>query len=174
MTKFLRTAALGAILLAAACSNPARFDDANTVDLNNQPIGQDTAPLDPASDPASPTYFQQQVGDRVLFLVDQYTLTAEAKAVLDGQADWLSLNTDYQALVEGHADEQGTTEYNLALSARRANAVKEYLASKGIATSRMRTVPYGKERPAELCANESCYSLNRRAVTVIAAGALSS
>lgn len=170
----IRFAAIGAVLLATACSDPARFDDTNTVDLNNQPIGLDDGPLDPASDPASPVYFQQQVGDRVLFVVDQFTLTPEAKAVLDGQADWLNLNTDYQALVEGHADEQGTTEYNLALSARRANAVKEYLSSKGVAADRMRTVPYGKERPAELCANESCYSQNRRAVTVIAAGSLTS
>jgi len=174
MSKLYRFAAIGAVLLAAACSNPSRFDDTNTVDLNNQPGGLDAAPIDPASDPASPAYFQQQVGDRVLFLVDQFTLSPEAKAVLDGQAEWLVLNSDFQALIEGHADEQGTTEYNLALSARRANAVKEYLVSKGVADSRMRTVPYGKERPAELCANESCYALNRRAVTVIAAGALSS
>ncbi|WP_147125715.1 peptidoglycan-associated lipoprotein Pal [Shimia ponticola] len=174
MTKTFRIAAIGAVLFAAACSDPTRFDDTNTVDLNNQPTPSDVAPLDPASDPASPAYFQAQVGDRVLFLVDEFTLTSEAKAVLDGQAEWLILNSDYQALVEGHADEQGTTEYNLALSARRANAVKEYLASKGVSQSRMRTVPYGKERPAELCANESCYAQNRRAVTVIAAGALTS
>ena len=151
-----------AILLAAAfglaaCSGANRFDD--TTYLNGT-----------AQDPRSPAYFQQAVGDRVLFEVDQSNLTPTAVSILDGQAQWLMNNTDYDAVIEGHADEQGTREYNLALGARRANAVMEYLLSQGVAGNRMRVVSYGKERPLEICSEESCYTKNRRSVTVISAG----
>lgn len=122
------------------------------------------------SDPTSPAYFQQTIGDRVLFEVDQSTLTDQGRAVLTAQADWLITNSDYMAIIEGHADEQGTREYNLALGARRANAVKEFLVSQGIAGNRLQTVTFGKERPIEICSAEACYSQNRRAVTVISAG----
>ncbi|MDJ0993171.1 MAG: peptidoglycan-associated lipoprotein Pal [Dinoroseobacter sp.] len=122
------------------------------------------------SDPASPAYFQQAVGDRVLFTVDQSTLTNEARAILEQQAQWLTQNAAYTAVVEGHADEQGTREYNLALGARRASAVRDYLVDRGVADSRLSTVTYGKERPLEICSNESCYAQNRRAVTVLSAG----
>jgi len=90
---------------------------------------------------------------------------------LAGQASWLLTNTDYAIIIEGHADEQGTREYNLALGARRASAVQDYLISQGVAPSRMRTVSYGKERPIEVCSIESCYAKNRRAVTVLSIGA---
>lgn len=143
----------------AACSSPDRFED-NAVDLNANPAGT-------ASDPSSPQYFQQTIGDRVLFEVDQSTLTATGKSILDGQANWLMTNTDYNAVIEGHADEQGTREYNLALGARRANSVKEYLQANGVASNRIKFVSYGKERPIEICSEESCYAKNRRAVTVI-------
>jgi peptidoglycan-associated lipoprotein len=126
-----------------------------------------------ASDPASPLYFSQTIGDRVLFVVDQSTLTPQAMATLDGQAQWLLTNSSYLAVIEGHADEQGTREYNVALGARRANAVREYLISKGVPASRLRTISYGKERPISLCSDESCYSQNRRAVTVISVGSIS-
>lgn len=123
-----------------------------------------------ANDPTSAAYFQQAVGDRVLFAVDQSTLSSDGRSVLDGQATWLMTNNDYTAVIEGHADEQGTREYNLALGARRANAVQEYLISKGVSSARLRVVSYGKERPIEVCSTESCYAKNRRAVTVLAAG----
>jgi peptidoglycan-associated lipoprotein len=123
-----------------------------------------------ASDPRSPAYFNQTVGDRVLFNVDQSTLTDIGRSTLDGQAQWLMTNSDYQAVIEGHADEQGTREYNLALGARRANAAQEYLVSRGVPASRLRVVSYGKERPIEICSSESCYAKNRRAVTVLAGG----
>ncbi|MEP5200857.1 MAG: OmpA family protein, partial [Paracoccaceae bacterium] len=80
-------------------------------------------------------------------------------------------NTAYSALIEGHADEQGTSDYNLALGARRASAVQNYLISRGVAPNRLQTISYGKERPIEICSVESCYMQNRRAVTVITAGA---
>ena len=104
-------------------------------------------------------------------MVDQSTLTPEGIATLSGQARWLTTNSDYLAIIEGHADEQGTREYNVALGARRANAVREYLISQGISGTRLRTVSYGKERPVQTCSDESCYSQNRRAVTVISIGA---
>jgi peptidoglycan-associated lipoprotein len=123
-----------------------------------------------ASDPTSPAYFNTVVGDRVLFAVDQSTLSPAAMATLDQQASWLLSNPEYTALIEGHADEQGTREYNLALGARRASAVRDYLVAAGVPDARLRTISYGKERPIEICSNESCYQQNRRAVTVISAG----
>lgn len=126
-----------------------------------------------ALDPSSPAYFQQTVGDRVLFAVDQSTLSEDGRATLAGQALWLSRNPSYTAIIEGHADEQGTREYNLALGERRAAAARDYLVSQGIGAGRLRIVTYGKERPIEVCSSEACYAKNRRAVTVIAAGALS-
>lgn len=161
---------IGCVLLIgmAACTNAIGYDDTNSVDLNGA-----AGAIEPgsASDPTSPAYFQQAIGDRVLFLVDQATLTSQARATLDAQAQWLSSNTDYTAVIEGHADEQGTREYNLGLGARRANAAKEYLVSRGVAGSRVKVVSYGKERPIEICSEESCYEKNRRAVTVLS-GAL--
>ena len=121
------------------------------------------------SDPTSPVYFQEAIGDRVFFVVDESTLTGAAKETLDAQARWLMENPEFNALIEGHADEQGTREYNLALGARRANAAQEYLISRGVAPGRLDVVSYGKERPVEICSDESCYAKNRRAVTVISA-----
>lgn len=124
-------------------------------------------------DPSSPAYFQQTVGDRVLFAVDQSALNDDGRAALAGQALWLTNNPSYTAIIEGHADEQGTREYNLALGARRAAAARDYLVSQGVTAGRLRTVTYGKERPVEVCSSEACYAQNRRAVTVLAAGGLS-
>ncbi len=164
MTYLSKTLLLCAGLALAACSNPNRFDNATGADMNGSGMA---GMAGSASDPTSPLYFQQSVGDRVLFAVDQSTLSPTAQATLDGQAQWLLTNTDYTAVIEGHADEQGTREYNLALGARRANSVQEYLVSRGIADNRLKVVSYGKERPIELCSDEACYSKNRRAVTVI-------
>jgi peptidoglycan-associated lipoprotein len=116
-------------------------------------------------------YFQATVGDRVLFAVDQSTLGPLAESTLAAQAAWLSDNPSYVALVEGHADEQGTREYNLALGARRAASVQEYLVDRGVSPNRVTTVTYGKERPIEICSEERCYERNRRAVTVLRAAA---
>lgn len=173
---FLKKAALAGLILAtAACTNPDRFGAGadGTIGaaggLNATPNG----PLTGAADPTSPVYFSQTIGDRVLFSVDQSTLTPAGQQTLAGQASWLNQNADFQAIIEGHADEQGTREYNIALGNRRANAVREFLVSQGVASSRLRVISYGKERPIEVCASEACYSQNRRAVTVIAAGGLS-
>lgn len=154
---------LCAALALGACTNADRFNETNDVNLNG---GGGVVPGS-ANDPASPLYFQQTVGDRVLFEVDQSILTSVGQSTLDGQANWLMSNVEYAALIEGHADEQGTRQYNLALGARRANAVQEYLISKGVAPNRLKVVSYGKERPIEICSEESCYAKNRRAVTVV-------
>lgn len=165
MTKLSRMLCLAAALGLSACASPERFGDSgNTVDLNSG-SGVNSSTL--GSDPSSAAYFTQTVGDRVLFLVDQSTLSPEARQVLDGQATWLTGNRGFNIIVEGHADEQGTREYNLALSAKRASAVQQYLVAQGVTANRIRTVPYGKERPIEICSEEACYAKNRRGVTVL-------
>ena len=161
-------------LSTAACTRPDRFGAGATDGASaSADAAVDQSALGGANDPNSPVYFAQTIGDRVLFEVDQSTLTAAGQATLDGQAQWLLTNSDYQAIIEGHADEQGLREYNLALGGRRANAVREYLVSKGVPTERMRVISYGKERPIEICSNETCFSKNRRAVTIISSAATS-
>lgn len=161
--KLTNTVILIAALALGACTNADRFGPGGA--------GGAGSAGGSINDPNSPAYFNATIGDRVLFAVDQSTLSLEAQAVLDGQAQWLMANAEYSALIEGHADEQGTREYNLALGARRASAVQNYLISKGVAPGRLQTISYGKERPIEICSTEVCYSKNRRAVTVITAGA---
>jgi len=132
--------------------------------------GGGSGALGSIDDPTSQAYFNEVVGDRVFFEVDQSTLSGEARATLDAQARWMIANTGFSAIIEGHADERGTTEYNIALGARRAAAVQEYLFAAGVSLNRLQTVSYGKERPIALCSDETCYSQNRRAVTVLKAG----
>ncbi len=115
-------------------------------------------------------YFATTIGDRVLFAVNEATLSDASKVVLDAQVAWLNQYPERTIIIEGHADEQGTREYNLALSARRAAAVQNYMVSKGLLASRLSVIPYGKERPLEICSTEACWSKNRRAVTVVAGG----
>jgi peptidoglycan-associated lipoprotein len=162
---------LVAMLALGACTNPDRFGTSSALGAGG--AGGTSAGMGAASDPASPAYFQQAVGDRVLFAVDQSSLSPEARSTLEAQAQWLMRNADYSAVIEGHADEQGTRVYNLALGARRANAVREFLVGRGVAESRLRVVSYGKERPIEICSREACYAKNRRAVTVLSAGSTS-
>ncbi len=117
--------------------------------------------------PGSQQDFVVNVGDRVFFESDSSELTSQSVGTLDRQAQWLQSYPQYSFTVEGHADERGTREYNIALGARRAQAVREYLASRGIQPQRMRTISYGKERPVAVCNDISCWSQNRRAVTVL-------
>ena len=111
--------------------------------------------------------FVVNVGDRVYFANDQTNLSAQATATLDKQAQWLGSYSRYTVTIEGHADERGTREYNLALGARRANAVRDFLISEGVNGSRLQTISYGKERPVSLCSEEACWSKNRRSVATI-------
>ena len=157
---------LMAVLAVSACTNANRFDN-DAVDLNAATGSAGGILPGSASDPRSPAYFQQTVGDRVLFTVDQSTLSPEARATLDGQVQWLLTNSDYNAVIEGHADEQGTRAYNLALGARRANSVMEYLVAQGIPTNRLRFVSYGKERPLCFEHTTDCWQLNRSVRLVV-------
>ena len=120
-----------------------------------------------AATPGSAQDFVVNVGDRVFFASDQTNLTPQSRATLDKQVQWLQQYNQYTFTIEGHADERGTREYNIALGARRAQTVREYLASRGINPQRMRTISFGKERPVAVCNDISCWSQNRRAVTVL-------
>ncbi|MGA2818046.1 MAG: peptidoglycan-associated lipoprotein Pal [Xanthobacteraceae bacterium] len=120
-----------------------------------------------AAVPGSQQDFIVNVGDRVFFETDSSELTTQARATLDKQAQWLNQYNRYAFTIEGHADERGTREYNIALGARRAQTVREYLVSRGIMAQRMHTISYGKERPVAVCNDISCWSQNRRAVTVL-------
>jgi peptidoglycan-associated lipoprotein len=106
-------------------------------------------------------------GDRVFFDTDQYDLDDRDRATLEAQAAWLQRNPNVRVTIEGHADERGTRDYNLALGDRRANAAKNYLAARGISAGRMTVISYGKERPEALGSDESAWARNRRAVTVL-------
>jgi len=155
MEKFFRAAGMAALLVVAlglgACANK-----------QNELAGGAGAAV-----PGSQQDFVVNVGDRVFFESDQSDLTPQSRATLDKQVQWLQQYGQYTFTIEGHADERGTREYNIALGARRAQTVREYLASRGIQPSRMRTISYGKERPVAVCNDISCWSQNRRAVTVL-------
>ena len=171
MTYLSKAMILAAVLGLSACTSGDRFGSGSDAGAYGSGAGAAGGVVPgSATDPQSPAYFSQTIGDRVFFAVDQSTLSPEAQATLDAQAQWLMTNSDYLAVIEGHADEQGTREYNIALGARRANATMEYLVSKGVASNRLRFVSYGKERPVEVCSEEACYAKNRRAVTVISMG----
>lgn len=117
--------------------------------------------------PNTVEYFRQVVGDRVFFDTDRYNIDTTSQITLDGQAQWLVSNGATTVTVEGHTDERGTRAYNLALGARRANSVKNYLVSKGVDAGRIRTVSYGKERPIALGSDPQSWAQNRRAVSVV-------
>jgi peptidoglycan-associated lipoprotein len=134
---------------------------------NKNGLGADGAGMAGAATPGSQQDFVVNVGDRVFFESDQTDLTPQAVATLEKQVQWLQTYNRYSFTIEGHADERGTREYNIALGARRAQAVRSFFISRGIPAQRMRTISYGKERPVAVCNDISCWSQNRRAVTVL-------
>ncbi|RST84949.1 peptidoglycan-associated lipoprotein Pal [Aquibium carbonis] len=117
--------------------------------------------------PGTQQDFTVNVGDRIFFDTDSSVVRADAQQILARQAQWLNQYPSYTITVEGHADERGTREYNLALGARRAAAARDFLVSRGVAGNRLRTISYGKERPVAVCDDISCWSQNRRAVTLL-------
>jgi peptidoglycan-associated lipoprotein len=135
----------------------------------NKPADDAMASANTAATPGSQQDFVVNVGDRVFFESDSSELTPQSRATLEKQAQWLQTYGSYTFTIEGHADERGTREYNIALGARRAQAVRDYLAARGIPVQRMHTVSFGKERPVAVCNDISCWSQNRRAVTVLGA-----
>tara|TARA_R110000824_G_scaffold390760_4_gene587599 strand:+ start:16220 stop:16717 length:498 start_codon:yes stop_codon:yes gene_type:complete len=156
----LRFAAVAAaFLMVAACSST----DANT--------GTDVSGSSSTVTPGTQQDLVTNVGDRVFFDTDQSSLQDDGKATLQRQAAWMKLYPNLTFTLEGHADERGTREYNLALGGRRAASAKDFLVSLGVDGSRLNTVSYGKERPVCLESSDDCWAQNRRAVTVVADGA---
>ncbi|TVP74306.1 MAG: peptidoglycan-associated lipoprotein Pal [Rhodobacteraceae bacterium] len=162
-------------LALAACNNPragGTFGGGGADGFGDtggfQDAGIMTGNLGDPNDPRSVAHFQQRIGDRVFFTTDSSSLTSEGRATLEAQARWLNQNTQFSIVMEGHADERGTRDYNIALGERRANAAMQYLISQGVSANRMRVVSYGKDRPVEACAAQRCWDVNRRAVTAIA------
>ena len=158
-------AIVAATFLLAACETASQVsgDSASTSASN-------TASSSSASSSAAdktPAEKLAQVGDTANFGFDSAELTVSARSTLNRQAAFLSLNPDLMIVIEGHADERGTREYNLALGERRATAVRDYLVAKGINSARVRTVSYGKERPAVAGSDEAAWAKNRRAATVV-------
>ncbi len=158
---------IAALLLAASLAACSSMDEEAAAGAGGAGANAGGAYGAGAMDPTSVEYFRQQIGDRVFFATDSSQLDAESQITLRRQAQWLIENPARTALVEGHADERGTREYNLALGARRAAAARNFLVSEGVPQGRLRSVTYGKERPEALCSNEGCWSVNRRAVTVM-------
>ena len=150
-----------AALLAACESAPESGATQAGSATANPPVAK------PSIVPGSEQDFIANVGDRVFFDYDKFALRADAKGTLDKQAAWLKKYPTYTMTIDGHADERGTREYNLALGERRANAVKDYLIGAGVAKDRVKTISYGKERPVALGSNEAAWSQNRRGVTVL-------
>ncbi|WP_294289981.1 peptidoglycan-associated lipoprotein Pal [uncultured Sphingomonas sp.] len=169
-TALVLTAALAVALAGCAKKKPpvlppAPVESGQTTDPNagTAPTGN----VDGAIVPGSQADFLRSVSSNtVLFGLDMFDIDAEARAILDTQAQWLGRYPNVRITIEGHCDERGTREYNLALGDRRANAAKNYLAARGINPARISTISYGKERPAALGSDEASYAQNRRAVTV--------
>ena len=176
---FGRIASVSLLVLAGACtSRPEAVATAPPPAPPPAPAPAPApAPLPPAPPvargplPGSAEDFRVNVGDTVHFALDQYAIQDADRALLQRQATWLGRYPNVRVTVEGHADERGTREYNLALGARRANSVKEFLVSLGVSTARVDTISYGKERPTCTESNENCWGQNRRGITVVVGGA---
>lgn len=170
-----RTLMIAAVALTlGACSSTD--DETAMTDQQPAPLGAGVdggmgAPVDGVSGmnvaPGTQEDLATNIGDRVFFGYDRYDVSDEARIVLDKQAQWLNQYSNLSITIEGHADERGTREYNLALGERRANAVKNYLVALGVSPSRINTISYGKERPAVMGADEASWAQNRRGVTVV-------
>jgi len=151
--------ALAIGLSLAACEKKKLPDNSGQLGLNNGGGAAD----------GSQEQFTTEIGDRVFFETDSSILTPTARQTLTSQAQWLLRYPQHPITIEGHADERGTREYNLALGARRAAATRDFLASQGVPRNRIRTISFGKERPIAVCNDISCWSQNRRARTALSA-----
>jgi peptidoglycan-associated lipoprotein len=176
---FRMTLALGAALLLAACGSSGSDTDGSMAATDNTQLsgtgtggvdGQglgNNGGIDGSAMPGSAGEFESKVGNTIHFDTDSYSLNAEAQGVLQKQAQWLQQYPQHTVTIEGHADERGTREYNLALGDRRAVTVMNYLVALGIDKSRLSEVSYGKEKPVCVDASDSCWNENRRGVTAL-------
>jgi len=174
MTQFSRSlkfACVSAVLILGACTHKQEAVNTPPPPAPAPAAAPAPAPVTSRILPGSAEDFRVNVGDTVHFGYDQYNVEDNDRALLGRQAQWLARYPAVRVTVEGHCDERGTREYNLALGARRANAVKEYLVSQGVSAARVETVSYGKERPICTESNEACWTQNRRGVTVVTGGA---
>ena len=176
-TRLAQIASVSLLMLAGACtSRPEAVATAPPPAPPPAARPPAPAPLPPAAPvargplPGSAEDFRVNVGDTVHFAYNEYGVQDVDRATLQKQATWLGRYPNIRVTIEGHADERGTREYNLALGARRANAVKEFLVSQGVSTGRVETVSYGKERPMCTESSEACWAQNRRGVTVLTGG----
>ena len=165
----MKFACLSAALVLGACTKKEAV--ATTTPPPVEAPAPAPAPVTSSIIPGSAEDLRVNVGDTVHFALDQYNIEEGDKAILGRQAAWLQKFPSVRVTIEGHADERGTREYNLALGARRANAVKEYLVSQGVSTARVETVSYGKERPLCTESSEGCWAQNRRGTTIVTGGA---
>lgn len=149
----------GLLLLAACSQNPSNTGNANA----NGGAGSGVTQVQPGS----PQDFTQNVGDRVFFDFDKSTIKPEGQQTLQRQAQWLNQYRNFTITIEGHCDDRGTREYNLALGERRATAVQRALVALGVSANRIKTISYGKERPAVVGDNDAAWAQNRRGVTVL-------
>ncbi len=175
---FKKLLTLAAVFLLVSCSSKVKKNDTaettsevkiedKSVDKNNYQAIAD-AEAAAALDKQTQAQIQEvEVQDRVLFGYDSSDLSEEAKKILDTQAAWLKSDTALKITIEGHCDERGTREYNIALGDKRANSAKSYLTSNGVDAARIKTISYGKERPAFFGTSEDVLAKNRRAVTVV-------
>ena len=162
-------AIVAATFLLAACETASQVggDSASTSASNTASSSSTSSSSSAVSAGKSQAEKLAQVGDTVNFEFDSAELTVSARSTLNRQSAFLSVNPDLMIVIEGHADERGTREYNLALAERRATAVRDYLVAKGMNSARVRTVSYGKERPAVVGSDEASWAKNRRATTVL-------
>jgi len=156
-----------AVIATAGCSTKRQES------LPPAPVGAEAPATQPDTGgsgiiPGSAADFLRSVtSDTIHFALDQFDINAEARAILDSQSAWLAKYPNVRVTIEGHCDERGTREYNLALGDRRANAAKNYLAARGVSPARITTISYGKERPIALGSDEASWAQNRRAVTIV-------
>jgi len=169
-SRSLKFVCLSAALVLGACTHKQEAVNTAPPPAPPPPMAAAPAPVTSSIIPGSAEDFRVNVGDTVHFAYNQYNVEDSDKTILGRQAAWLQKYPSVRVTIEGHCDERGTREYNLALGARRANAVKEFLVSQGVSTGRVETVSYGKERPMCTESSEACWAQNRRGVTVLTGG----
>jgi peptidoglycan-associated lipoprotein len=166
MAKVMTSVVLGLALVATAGCTKKRITDVPPGPITDTNVPDNSSGEEQSS--ALNEQFKREVSSNTIhFAFDQYDIDPEARAILDSQARWLAAHPGVRITIEGHCDERGTREYNLALGDRRANAAKNYLAARGISPMQINTISYGKERPVALGSDESSWAMNRRAVTIV-------
>ena len=167
MAKFTTTLLCATALIAVAGCAKKRPPELPPTPSETGPGGGDMGSSDSEAGPLNAQFKRAVMSDTVHFALDEYDIDPEARTILDSQAEWLARNPNVRITIEGHCDERGTREYNLALGDRRANSAKNYLAARGVSASRMTTISYGSERPVAQGSDDAAWAENRRAVTIV-------